>query len=286
MFQHVARAPPKRLLFRTHAEASALFHGLARAFPEAVALAVLPEHVRLVLPHADPAGRLPRAMSGYARWRNHARGEAGPVWAAHFAPRWLPNAKHTRRAVREVHLAACRAALVGDPLAWPYSSHRDAVGFAARPIRRAEAHPARFHAWVSAGEAGADDVPLAPSALPGPPWPAWGAVRWGEIVDAVGGVCRVAPEALRQRGPPRTLAVRTGWAHGIRDLDVLAATAGIEPVSVERICERVPSRGGRFADPALEACVRAVGDPRFTALVAGDLLAGPTWGHLRDEGYR
>ncbi len=270
MFHHVARAAPGRLLFRTHAEGLALFRRLARAFPEAEALTVMPDHVHLVLPHDDPSGRLAGAMSGYARWRNHARREAGPVWATHPAPERLPDDQHARRTVRYVHLNPCRARLVGDPLAWPFSSHRDAVGLAARPIRPVDPSPARFHAWVSADGA----VAVAGTALPGG---TWGDVRWSEIVDAVGGVCRVHPAALLERGEPRTLALRTAWAHGLCDAGVLAAAVGIDASSVRRICAAVPARGGRFPDAALAACVRVVGDPRFSALDAGDLLTTAAW---------
>ncbi|MES2643897.1 MAG: hypothetical protein V4850_30695 [Myxococcota bacterium] len=279
MFHLVARALPKRLLFRTHAEALALFHALARAFPEALALTVMPDHVHLVLPHADPSRRLARVMSGYTRWRNHARNENGPVWAPHPPPERLPNAQHARRTVRYVHLNPCRARLVGDPLAWPYSSHRDAVGFAARPVRPVEANPVKFHAWVS----GDPTVSTAGTALPAG---SWGEVEWAEIVDAVGGVCRVAPEALLQRGTPRTLAVRTAWAHGLRDLAVLTEAVGMDAGSVRRTCATVPGRGGSFSDPALEACVRAVGDHRFVALRGGDLLARNPWAWYRAHGYR
>jgi hypothetical protein len=133
-------------------------------------------------------------MGSFARWRNHARGERGPVWQTHPAPQALPDVQHTRRTIRYVLLNPCRAGLVADPLAWPYSTHRDAVGLAVPGVRRIEREPERFHRWVSAD----GTVDVAGTALP---VVGWGSASGAQVAGAVGSVCRALPEMLARRGP-------------------------------------------------------------------------------------
>ena len=80
MFQLVARAVPGTLLFRSHAEARALWTLLVARFPEAVSLCLMPNHLHVDLPHDDPAGGLSDVMGAYARFRNHSRSQVGRVW--------------------------------------------------------------------------------------------------------------------------------------------------------------------------------------------------------------
>lgn len=274
MYHFVARAAPGALLWRTWEEGLALWSRLVAAFPEAVAAALMPDHVHLVLPHADPAGRLRDVMSAYARWRNAARRERGPVWAPHPAPEAIPDAQHLRRTVRYLHLNPCRARLVADPLAWPFSTHRDRVGYAFPATVAAEPDPARFHRYVSAD----DTVDTAGTSLP---QVTYGDVRWEDVRDAVTSVCRVLPEGVLVRGPVRGLALKTAWAHGQHDAALLAAAAGCTRNRVYDVVAGVPGRAARFADPALQACVRAVGDPRFAPLYAGDLRGTRAWARYR-----
>lgn len=273
MFHLVAHARPGTLLFRTHEEAAALWRILTRTFPEAVALCLMPDHLHLVVPHADPGGKLGRAMSAFARWRNARRGEAGPVWTPHPEAEDLPDAAHRSRTERYVHLNPCRVGLVADPLAWPWSTHRDAVGYALRPAVPPRREPDRFHRYVSGDPTVAPEGTALPAVRHEP-------ATWWAVVDTVCGVARRGVEAVREPGAVRTLALQTAWAHGLRDVGVLAGLAGCERTTVFRACRHRPDRARSLADP-LQACVRAVGDPRFHALPSVDLRATAAWARYR-----
>ncbi len=79
MFHLVARSV-EGPLFCSWFEGVVLWEILVDAFPELIALCVMPDHLHLILPHDDPDRRLGRAMAAFARWRNRHRGRSGPVW--------------------------------------------------------------------------------------------------------------------------------------------------------------------------------------------------------------
>lgn len=270
MFRFVARALPGKLLFVNDIEARGLWRIITRTFPEAEAICLMPNHIHLDLPHPDPDDRLTDAMSAYARWRNHRRGTRGIVWEAHPPVEIPADASHARRSLRYTLLNPCRAHLARDPLAWPWSTHRDAVGLADRPVVPLARVPDQFHAWIS----GDPSVDTAGTPLPRT---RYAETSWGEVTDAVCAITRSFPHELQERGAPRTLALKTAWAHGLRDVRALAAGAGCEARCVQATVSGIPSRGADFADPALAACVRVVGDPRFHALTGGDLRRSRAW---------
>ena len=272
MFHLVAHARRGHLLWFRESEGAALFEQLLRAFPEAVALCVMPNHLHLVLPHPDPGRRLGAALSGYTRWRNAYRGRrVANLWEPSPPAELLPDASHVRRTVRYVHLNPCRAKLVADPLAWPFSTYRDLVGFARPGPVRVESDPARFHRYVSGD----------PSVNPlGTPLPTliYGDPAWGSVEDAVAGVCRVAAEGL-STGLPRRLLVRTAWMFGLRE-DL--ARTGLSRTRRFEATRHLPRLGAPLADDLLAACVRAVGDARFAPLSDRDQRLLPRWGRYRD----
>lgn len=273
MFHLVARATVGRLLFRTHAEASALFCRLATAFPDSEAASLMPDHVHIVVREED-RGRLTILMGAYARWRNAHRGEAGPVWVAHPPPQPIPDQKHLRRTIRYVHLNPCRDGLVDDPLSWAWSTHRDAVGFAAAPIRPPEREPERFHRWVSGDPSTrveGTDLYQGTS----------GRVSWAEVALAVSAICRVPLSALRRRGLARSLAVRTALLHDLNDIGEIADQVGMTRAGIYLQAKKVPPRLHLHREPALRACFQAVGDPRIEELHEGDLRRDPRWGRYR-----
>lgn len=140
MFHCVGRAAPGRLLFADFFAARALWVGFSAAFPELHALCVMPDHIRLILPDR-PGLRLGHAMSAYARWVVAHRPRASETrWSPHPPAEAIPDALHLRRTLRYVLLNPCRAGLARDPLAWPWSTHRDRVGFAATPVGPIETH--------------------------------------------------------------------------------------------------------------------------------------------------
>ena len=276
MFHLVARALPDTLLFRNWTEGLMLWRVVTGTFEgEIVALCVMPDHVHLILPHADPSQRLARAMAAFAKARNARRSQRGPVWQTHPTPRAIPDDSHLRRTIRYVHLNPCRARLASDPLAWPLSTHRDRVGFAAEPVVEVRPDPGRFHHTVSADEKVRPEGTLLPTTQ-------FRDFTWEAVVDVASALFRRPPEDVTLRGPMRTIALKTAWAHGLRDRAFLMREVGVNASSLHRLCSTVPDRGAHFADPALEAAVRAVGDERFGALHVGDLRYAPAWWRYRN----
>lgn len=275
MHHLVARALPGTLLVRTHAEAAALWEIVVRTFPEVLALCIMPDHLHLLLPHGDEADRLTDAMRAFEQARNRGRGERSRVWDFPHPPAdAVADEQKARRSVRYVHLNPCRAKLVADPLAWPWSTHRDAVGFAATPVIPRRADASAFHAYVSAD----DSVCVEGTALP---YIRFADHPWNDVLSTVSAVCRIRPSSVLLRGPARVLALRTAWAHGLREPTVLARLAGTSRVTVWRTCRGAPPRGARVADTALDACIRAVGDDRFRAIGDRPLWFDFGWGRYR-----
>lgn len=148
-FHLVARSLPGTLIFHDWTEAVALWRRLVKAFPDAQALCIMPNHLHLLT--ADPAARrkLAAVLSGFARWRAGYRGVVDATcWQPQPIPVSIPDRKHLRRTIRYVLLNPCRGGLAADPLAWPLSTHRDLVAMAVDfPAHR---DPAGLHAYVSA----------------------------------------------------------------------------------------------------------------------------------------
>jgi hypothetical protein len=266
MFHVVARSTPGTLLFHHDVEGRGCWQRLARV-PGLVAACLMPDHVHLVL-HQPADDAIATAMRAYARWRNHHRREGGPVWAVRPEPEPLPDAQHVQRTIRYVHLNPCRAGLTNDPLVWPFSTHRDAVGLAAPAVVPPHRDPEGFHAYVSGDPS---------AAVAGTPFPhgTWGRVSWGEVAVAVAGVCPVTVAEVATHDAARRLAVRTAWVHEVAGPGVLAAAAGLRRETVWRLCHGLGRRGSRLTDPALAACVRAVGESRLRPLDTTDLRRDP-----------
>lgn len=269
MFQLVARAPLNSLLFRTHVEARGLWVCLTDGFPEARGLLLMPTHVHLDVPHCDPSDRLRDAMSAFARWRNHLRGESGGVWDPHPEARTPNDAAHARRLCRYTYLNPVRAAMAVDPLEWHWSLYRERLGLGFTPGFSPDANPRRLHRFVSENEV----------TMQGTPFPSgtYDVVKYGEIIDAVCGVTRSFVGEILRRGRPRTLFLQTAWAHDLCDVGVLAAMAACTPDTVYKTVRGVTRRGGKRVDRELTACLLAVGDARFSPLFPGDLRATDQW---------
>ena len=189
MLAHLtARALPGTLLFHDWTEALTLWGMLTRAFPEAEAICLMPNHPHIVGP-ANARSRLSALMSGYARWRGAYRGQDASTWEPQPEPVPLPDEAHTRRTIRYVLLNPCRGGLAADPLAWPLSTHRDLVGLGEPSRRRRD--PAAFHAWVS----GDPSVAVGGTSLPEL---ANGRTSLAAIEEAVGSVLRLTPPRVRK----------------------------------------------------------------------------------------
>ena len=266
MFHHRAWSPRNTLLFRDSSEALALWRILVRTFPNALSMCLMPDHVHLLLPEDGSRVRLSQAESAYARWRNAHRQERGAVFARQPDVQPVPEDRE-RRVVRYIHLNPVRKGLVDDPLGWPFSTHRDLLRLAVPAIGEAEREPARFHRMVS----GYEDAPS------GTPFPTIQLedFAWEDVRDAVTSVCRVPIDALTQRTEARRLALKTAWMHGVCDLERLRQETGAHRSHVYRLVVDLPPRTVPVADEGLDACLRAVGDPRFRGL--GGLAQSPGW---------
>lgn len=254
MFHLVARATARTWLFLDWREADALWRAVLRAAPAPAALVLMPNHVHLVHPN-DVRIPLARALSGYVRWRNAARGQHGPG-IERLPPAEPVAADKVARVVRYVHLNPCRAALCADPLAWPFSTHRDATGFAQPGVVPVRFDRARFHRYVSADPTVDVEGTALPTVTVDVP-------QVGEVWRAVSAVTRTPLPLLADRPFARRLFVRAARTLCDASAPSIASVAGLHPRTVHRV------RAG--LDAAVRAVAAAVGDPRLPPLVDGPI---------------
>ncbi len=204
------------------------------------------------------------AVRGHGRW----------TWERIPQPALLDTTKAIRRDVRYVLLNPCRARLVDDPLAWPWSTHRDLVGAVTDPWvdeailaevlhERENGLARRFHRYVSSDR----HVQVDGTPYPRPAAPM--TVPSRSLVE----IERASVSATRRwgRGPSWTsqdrrlffaLAHQQGW----NQPSVLADFSNITPSTARRISTDVsPSE--------LRAAALCLGDPR--------LVRGPWASHRR-----
>lgn len=238
-----------RLLWRHWGEARALWDAVVRATPGRIALALMPDHLHVVHPH-DVRIRLAAAMSGFTRWRNHACGEEG----ARCAPVWIePVEDETklRILVKYVHLNPCRSGLAADPLAWPFSTHRDACGLALPAVVPQARHVAGFHRFVSSDPfvvSGGTPLPDGALAVHSP----------FAVLDAVSALTRTPLPQMRRRVPGREPFLTAAF--------VLASDAARK--SIGDLVGVGPDAAARAAasKPGVRLGANVLGDERFRAL--------------------
>lgn len=264
MLHACPRAAHGTLLFRSWTEARALWDRLTAGL-RFRALVLMPDHVHVQLTDATQLAPLTVALRSYARWRNGARGESGPVWEHRASPTPIRGTEHVDRTTRYIHLNPCRRGLVRDPLAWPFSTHRDAVGLALPAVRRPVPDPERFHAWVSGDPAvsvGGTPMPRSPSAA-APPW------SLSQVAAAVSALTRTPETALRTRGPARGLLLCAASRLTEASDALIAKFAGVDRTTV--------GRAAALRDRRLAVVERVVGDERFALLRDGDLRRDAAW---------
>jgi hypothetical protein len=261
MLHFSPRAVPGRLLFRDWTEGRALFTRVVRACPGLLALAVLPDHFHL-LHEGDVRLRLAAALASHAQWLNHRRGRTGPLFRPLQAPDRALYAEKRSRSLRYVHLNPCRARLCDDPLGWPLSTHRDAVGLAAFPVIEPHPDPQWFHEYVSSDPTVAVDGTELPSLRVAIPTPA-------QVLHATSAVCRAPVVGLARRGPGRTLYLRAAKTLCAGPHREIAAAVGVTRWAVLDARAREDAR--------VKSIARVVGDLRFAPLFEGDLRALPGW---------
>ncbi len=215
-----------------------LWAALRRRFPESVAAVLMPDHVHLIIEAADrneARRRLAQCLAAFAR-----QAGLGRIWQRVPDPVRIRDANHLARQVRYVHLNPCRAGLVDDPLCWPWSTHRGAVGLELDPwvsparlaalLRRREADfPRWFHSYVSGDpsvrvEGTHLPMPAAPQSLPG---------------VALADIAAAARSAAPQRAALRhqlfvQLALHQGW----RNTRLVAKACDLSVEQVRRLKKR------------------------------------------------
>ncbi len=278
MRQHVVGwAAEGQLLFRTWAEGLALFFTLVRHFPGLEALCAMPHHAHVLGEWADAEEKLVSAQSAYARWRNARRAESGPVWARHPEISRVVDDLHARRTVRYIHLNPVRDHLVGCPLAWPLSTHRDGCGLVVAPVVPRAREPEAFHRYVSS------DPDAEVLGTPFPELTRREAVL-ASVLDAASAVGRFTATDVRRRGPARELCIGLASLAGVRDARLLGAAIGASRSAVSRQLKRAPNPVHANDVPGdLRIAATVLDDSRFFGLAEGDLLRQPSWRKLRNR---
>ncbi len=259
----------------THPEVAPwLWARLEETFPDALAAVLMPNHPHIVLASEDPAEsrvRLGHVLSGLRRSDNRG---AAIAWAPIAEPDVLSDHGKASRMIRYVLLNPCRAGLAGDPLCWPWSTHRDIVGAIARPWvddarlagalgRHSEGFAAAFHRYVSS------DPTVAVAGTPFPePAPATrvAAQPLDALIAAAASATRGTPQDIRRRGATRSLFLQLAVDQGWRNTSQLASLCGISPRAVQKCLARPPHG-------ALGAARLCLGDPRLRAWRVGDLCS-------------
>lgn len=264
MFHLAAHGHAWEPLYADATEASRLWEQVRNGLDGLVACCVMPDHLHVIHP-TDARESLRRVMRAYARFRNHHRGTDGPVWAPAADPQPIAAGKLAIQ-VRYVHLNPCRARLVTDPLAWPLSTHRDAVGLTFGPARKVERSPWEFHAYVSG------DPSVHPAGT-GLPVEGSGTLSPGRVAEVVAGLARVPVAALHGRSLERAV-----WLGAVRELCGLGTAVLARQADVgERTVQRAPPAD----DPRVRLVCRVVRDERFRSLES--LVHDSRRGHLRSE---
>jgi len=257
MFHFTAHAVPPDLLFRDWCEARQLWDRMLALGPPR-ALVVMPDHVHLMIRELEAEAWV-HFLRSYACWRGHHRGDVGRrVWLPADPPEALSSAKHVQRTQRYIALNPCRDHLAGDPLAWAFGHHRDAVGLAVPGVVPPERDPVGHHAYVS----GDPSVRVEGTELPGG-LSGLRAATVAQVRDAVSALSRTPVEDLRQRGPARTLLIQSLVACTKLPARTIAREVG---VSHPAVLATEPIATGTLARVE---CV--LGDPRFPALSTRDL---------------
>ena len=112
-----------------------LWRELKKIFPEAAARCVMSNHGHALAQTLDLAGTARRISSLQKRMNGFRKkgGRSAIVWDPVSAPSPVSNVEKWLRDIRYIHLNPVRARLVSDPLAWPWSTHRDWVGAGTDP---------------------------------------------------------------------------------------------------------------------------------------------------------
>lgn len=214
----------------------ALWSSLRRRFPRVAAACLMPDHAHLIVEATDPdevRRAFAQCLAGAAR-----RAGGGPMWRPVPDPEPIRNAKHLQRQIRYVHLNPCRAGLVADPLCWPWSTHRGAVGAEFDPWVSPMDTAARFRRrdaarWLHEYVSGDPSVDIAST-----PYPVAAAAQPVPVVPLADIAAAARSAAPRSAPGRRALIVLLAYHQGWRDARMIAQVAGITPGQVRRLRKR------------------------------------------------
>ncbi|MCC6521496.1 MAG: hypothetical protein IT373_02435 [Polyangiaceae bacterium] len=243
-----------------------LWRGLRLALPAALGAVLMPDHLHVVsLAAGSDAARLSlvRVLSGLRR----SKGLCAEVrWETVPPPAQVPDAHHALRQVRYVALNPCRAGLAADPLAWPWSTHRDAVGAIADPWvtqerlaavlgRPVAGLAAWFHRYVSAD-------PSVHVAGTHPPVAAGPRLLADEPLSVIATAAAAASRAyvadIRHASQTRRLFVHLAVHAGWRERRSVARACGVSVSAVGKLL--------RQSVAGLDAAALCLGDARLRVL--------------------
>ena len=242
--------------------AGRVWEGMRNAWPVALAAMVMPEHVHLVAEvEAPDAAR--RQLARVLSRASYGRGRG--LWLPVPEPERVREGK-LRRVVRYVVLNPCRRRLVGDPLEWVWTTHRDVVGAVVNPWVRAEqlaramgerrdGFGRRFHGYVTRDERVEPGARVFPERAAVDPPRIW---QPDELVLAVTSALRLPPDAIRSKGtgPARKLLVELARTVGIGTTSAIADSCGITPTAVRLMKPR-------FTREQLDAALLCLGSDRL-----------------------
>jgi hypothetical protein len=283
MIVHLAsRMLPGLDSLKEPARARWLWDRLRAGFPGALAAALMPGHLHLVVAVevvGRPRRRLARTLGWWSRRYPIAKGFR--QWEPPGAPRVIADRKHLRRTFRYVALNPCRDGLTGDPLSWIWSTHRDVCGALADPWVSTERVAAalgegsrgfarRWHAYVSG------DPSVRVEGTPFPVAEPTRSVPVRSVEDIAEAACAatraVGYEALWRPGATRDLFVALCLAQGWRDTTILCRVLRVH----RRTTQRLVRAAGSVPGEHLRAGLLCLGDPRLLGSQRRNVSRGAT----------
>jgi hypothetical protein len=261
VFHLVAKIQNPRVCLTDFGTGTWMWTRLREAFPEALGTTLMGDHPHVLSPLDSPEegrARLNRLLGQLARRFGLRHVGAAPL------PKRIEDRGKLLLDCRYLALNPSRKNLVGDPLQWWFSTHRDVMGAIADPWvtagrlaaalrRRRSGFESWYHGYVSADPS----VDVAGTAPPAPATPTvLSTVPLATIARAAAAAHRAHPSAHQDKGPVRDHFVALAWEQGWRNLDQLAAVCHCRPRAIRRTIART--------DPAALAPARlCLGDRRL-----------------------
>ncbi len=250
--------------------AARLWGALRRAFPDAFAAALMPDHGHIALPVAPPERLVKRLRAVLARHTTRCGAHPGDWWRGVGEPKPIASRDKLRRQMRYIHLNPTRGDLSEDVPDWLWTTHRDVLGAVIDPWlvpeRLAprvgwwiEGFSERFHCFVSS------DWSVSPSGTPFPtpaPPRETPIVFIDDVLAATAVAARTTVDAVRQRTVLRHAFIRAAHHQGWRHVRTLAKQAGVSPSMAHRVLRTPPDERAARNVAAVLLCL---GDERLCA---------------------